>query len=178
MRSWALPGLLLAGCSGKEGREIPMWQDGVLTQGDCPAEEDIAAVDSVGLTTPIHRGPLYLDYEDPLQDPVGIVVTDDQSYYDTMVELNFDAWTIVDFTRDQAGFVWYRTDSTCGIEFQEIHIVTKKDGGTVLEVTLKDASLGCADTCAGQEDQYLVIQAFPNAAPGSVCRKITPGCPP
>jgi hypothetical protein len=170
---WA--GLALLGCEGDKDREIPMWQDGVLVQGDCP--EEVAGVDVVGETINLFRGLPYVPYDEPLPEPYGDVATNEDEFDSLSAAIGLIFYYPPDFDTEQVGFVWARGEDTCAYEHVETHVKSKIGGGSVLDVTLRDPAMGCGDdSCKGMEGQYLVIQSFPNDEPGSICLRIEPGC--
>jgi hypothetical protein len=169
---WA--GLGLLGCTGDKEREIPMWQDGVVLKGDCSSE--IAEVDKVGVTVTHWRDFLPVPFTEPLPGDYGDVATDQDRFDELMTALYLYTSYPPDFGEDQVGFAWVRNEDTCAYEHVETHVNSKAEGGTVLDVTLRDPSMGCGNSCLGQRGGFLVVQSFPNDEPGSVCLRIEPGC--
>ncbi len=173
MRSWTCLALLLAAVGCKtDDREIPLWQDGVLLEGDCMDLE----------TAEIGTGFSVLQAIDPLIDlstysfTTGQVISDEGSYSDMMMALNFASWPAVDFTQSQVGAVFYDVDNSCDLLIQGWNVLQGANG-PVLDVTFFDSALNCPTGC-GLDTQAVLIASVDKGESLSLCRRVVPGCEP
>lgn len=176
--------LLAAGCGNKD-RVIPMWVDGVLVEGFC--SESYQTYDSVSVVATLFvPDPALADdplSSDPnfrmegLPDPVGTVVRDQGTYEHIVFEsMNFAEVPYVDFSTQQAVFVWTKT-STCNLALEEWGVNSNTSNTVVLDVTYYDESLNCASSCEIEHKGVaMVVIGRDNDA--AFCRRTRPGCEP
>jgi hypothetical protein len=78
--------------------------------------------------------------------------------------------------------MWYRQRKACDLtlENDEIHVITRDDGGYVMQVQFYDSTLNCADICSAPQDRvYLTVRYLDDTnPPATMCRRVRPGCPP
>ena len=176
--------LCALGC--KKDTSFPMWQDGILVEGDC--HDDYEIVDGTPTNSvaelpnsnnpsdQVGKDPLWT--MDALPDPVGIVITDPAEYSALWNgTMNFGSWPAVDFETQQALFVWTRNVHSCNITVEDWHVNTKADLGVVLDVQFFDDALNCETTCE-TDSKAMVMVAIDKEIDASVCRRIRPGCAP
>jgi hypothetical protein len=181
----ALGVVAAGGCKGD--RTFPMWQDGILVEGDC--EDDYEIVDGTP-TNPVQQIPNPLVPGDPastdplwhmdgMPDLVGTVVTDaatqQQLWNETM---NWGSWPIVDWTTQQAVHVWARNPQGCGLTIEEFHVNTTADLSVVLDVTFNDPALNCANPECTLDSKAIVMVGIDKELDAKLCRRIKPGCEP
>jgi hypothetical protein len=173
---------LAVGCAGDDGdRVIPVYDEGILLEGDCEDVEYVAT-DVFGMTElyefQLGYEPL-IQIDDNLPGEAGTILGTQLKFDELLTELNFspDSRPLVDFDEEQVGAVWYQTKKSCGIEIEGAHLRTKPDGTVVFDVELLDIRKNCPDNC-DLPSQALVIDAFSNEFEATTCRRIRPGCPP
>lgn len=174
--------ILIAGCTGEdEPRTIPVYEEGVVTVGDCD-ESQFVNTDGIALNSLYKIEKSYdefLQIDGDLPGEAGTVVTKARDWDDLLTELNFDTVSrpILDFATLQAGAVWFEARKSCGLEIEGVHIRTKADGSAVFDVSLLDLRKNCDDNC-DTPSQALVIDYFTNEVEATVCRRVRPGCTP
>ena len=144
-----------------------------MLEGDCDYQ---ATAESQATVT------LVADSTDPLIDlswvgSVGQIVTDEESYYSLMEELNFGSWLIVDFSTQFVAAMFYDPTSSCDVYVEDWWINETTDGGLALEAQFYDSALNCPDSCGLDTQSVLIvaIEAQPNL---KMCRRVRPGCEP
>jgi len=172
------------GCGNKD-RVIPMWVDGILLEGDC--DESYQSYDATPVIATIEipdpdmaDDPLSSDPNfrmENLPSTVGAVVTDQATYEEIVFQsMNFAEVPAVDFTTQQALFVWTQT-TTCNLQLEEWGVNARTDGTFVLDVQFYDESLNCSSTC-GVGHKGLVMASVTNTEPATFCKRTRPGCEP
>ena len=187
MRRWALAlaAFGAAGCGTKD-TSFPMWQDGILVEGDC--QDDYEIVDGTP-TDPVQLYPNPQNPADPMStDPLwhmddmpnnlGVVLFDqaaqEELWFNTM---NFNPYPIVDFTTQQSVQIWARNPDGCGLTIDEFHVNTTADLSVVLDVTFFDSTLNCGTTCA-EDSKAIVMVGIDKTLNAKMCRRVRPGCEP
>lgn len=164
--------LFLVACGKEPEREIEQWQ-AVEQDGDC-AEDTLYPEPYVGYQL-VWNVDLDLD-DGVLPEGHGAVVTTTEDYESLLASFDIELETAleVDFKTNQVAAVWLER---CQIGIQTMEILRKADASYIYDVTLADFSEGCEASCSGLR-QALVLTAFPNDEPATVCRRIVDGCGP
>jgi hypothetical protein len=171
MRRSLIPFVLVA-CGKEPEREIEQWQ-AAEQDGDCD-EETLYPEPYVGSQI-VWNVDLGLDNE-VLPDGYGAVVTTREDYEALLAsfEIGIEPYTEIDFKTTQVAAVWLER---CQIGIQTVELLRQADASYRYDVTLADFSEGCEASCSGLR-QTLVMNAFPNDEPATVCRRIVNGCTP
>ncbi|MEZ4235375.1 MAG: hypothetical protein R3F59_04290 [Myxococcota bacterium] len=161
--------LAAAGCEG-ELEPIPVYDEGVVSEGDC----DLSEIETFDAEI---RVPVYGN-EDPyliLPGEYGKVIRNESDYIKFMSDVNFASFPLVDFDRYNVAATWITIQNGCGFDIEERHLNRKKDGSLVFDVLFFDGALGCDQVC-GERHYGLVVDAINKSEQVSICRRIRPGC--
>ena len=192
MRRATLAVAALGAVACKEDHSFPVWQDGILVEGDClddyeivdgTATDPVFQIPSPDVVDDASTDPLW--HMDNMPDGLGVVYDNQEDqealWFETM---NFNPYPIVDFTTQQSIQIWARNPQGCGLSIDEFHVNTGPDLAVHLDVTFYDPALNCDTGCGADgagafaDSKAIVMVGIDKTLDAKMCRRIRPGCDP